>query len=242
VSLVRARRLSCRELERGELRVELSAVECANALDLATVEGLTEAIAERPHRIVVLASAVPGVFCAGADLSISPAERARVSDALYALYELMVARPGPVVAVVEGSAVGGGAQLCAAADLRVAGAAARWRWAGPGHGLAVGAWILPSLVGRSWALELTMTSRWLSADAAVGCGFVTAIADDPEVELRRVLDRLHDADPAALGRIKQIASHAELVAGLRLERADNAASWDGAAPPPPTVTRQHKEH
>ena len=135
--------------------------------------------------------------------------------------------------------MGGGAQLCAAADVRIAGPTARWRWVGAGHGLAVGAWILPTLVGRAWALELTLTSRWLDAEAAVGCGFVTTVAADPEAALAELLARLAAAQPAARQRIKQIASSAELLAGLRLERAQNAASWDGTAPRPGSATSTH---
>ena len=55
---------------------------------------------------VLLASAAPGMFCAGADLTVPDAERAEVSDLLYQCYEVMITRPGPVIAVVDGPAVG----------------------------------------------------------------------------------------------------------------------------------------
>ena len=127
----------------------------------------TTAFAAEPAAPILLDSTDPGVFCAGADLTVSDAERAEISDLLYQCYEVMITRPGPVIAVVSGPAVGGGAQLAGAADLRVAGPDASFRWTGPpGRALAVGAWLLPSLVGRGLALELTMTGRWVDAAEA----------------------------------------------------------------------------
>lgn len=213
------------------LRVRLDAPARRNALTLSTVEHLHQVLEEEPGRTLVLGSAAPGIFSSGADLDVDDATRARLSDLLYACYELMVTRPGIVIAVVEGAAVGGGAQLTTAADLRTASSAARWRWVGPGHGLAVGSWVLPSLVGRARALDLTLTSRWLHADEAVTAGLVTRLDEDPwqaAVELDR---RLGDADHAALARVKQVATAGQLLDRLRAEREGNRTSWSGAAPP-----------
>lgn len=198
-----------------------------NALSPATVEHLLAVLAEEPEEVLVLGSATTGIFCAGADLSVPDAERAALSDQLYACYELMVTRPGPVIAVVEGAAVGGGAQVSAAADLRIGSPAARWRWVGPGHGLAVGGWVLPELLGRSRALDLTLTSRWLGAEEAATAGFARVV-DDPWAELAGVLETLAGARPEALARLKQITSHGSLLERLRMERAENFAAWTGA--------------
>ena len=95
----------------GFRRVRLARPERRNALDLGMVRALHAAFAAEPAAPVVLDSTDPGVFCAGADLTVSDAERAEVSDLLYQCYEVMITRPGPVIAVVSGPAVGGGAQL-----------------------------------------------------------------------------------------------------------------------------------
>jgi enoyl-CoA hydratase/carnithine racemase len=222
----------------GPLRVRLDAPARRNALTLSTVEHLHHVLEEEPARTLVLGSATPGIFSAGADLDVDDATRARLSDLLYACYELMVTRPGIVIAVVEGAAVGGGAQLTTAADLRIASPVARWRWVGPGHGLAVGSWILPSLVGRARALDLTLTSRWLNADEAVTAGLVTRLDGGPwqaAVELAR---RLGDADAAALSRVKQVATTGPLLDRLRAEREENRTSWSGAAPQAHVPARQ----
>jgi len=115
----------------GYQRVRLARPERRNALDVSLLRAVTEALAAEPGLPVLLTSADPRVFCAGADLTISDAERAAVSDLVYDCCETIVTRPGPVIAVLTGPAVGGGAQLAAASDLRIAGPAARLRWTGP---------------------------------------------------------------------------------------------------------------
>ncbi|WP_222854234.1 enoyl-CoA hydratase/isomerase family protein [Fodinicola acaciae] len=211
-----------REPAAGHVRITLDRPGRRNALDLATVDALIAAFDEDPAAIVVLDSADPRAFCAGADLGITDEERAQVSDRLYACYRTMVERPGPVVAVVDGPAVGGGTQLASAADLRVVGPNARFRWVGPGHGLAVGAWILPSLVGRSVAFELMWTGRWLEAAEAQRIGFALA------VEHEELVEQLVSLDPAAMARTKAIVNSDGLLDRLRAERENNVASWAGS--------------
>ena len=115
----------------GYQRVCLARPERRNALDVSLLRAVTEALAAEPGVPVLLASTDPRVFCAGADLTMTDAERAAVSDLVYDCCETIVTRPGPVIAVLTGPAVGGGAQLAAASDLRIAGPSARLRWTGP---------------------------------------------------------------------------------------------------------------
>jgi enoyl-CoA hydratase/carnithine racemase len=210
----------------GSLVLRLSAAERRNALRAETVTALSAGLADDPGRTVVLASQTPGMFCAGADLKIGDRERAQVSDRLYALYGEIVTRPGAVVALVDGAAVGGGAQLAAAADIRIISHRARFRWVGPGHGLAVGAWILPSLVGRTAALELTLTSRWVDAPTAVRLGLATEISEQPDERLAAVVADVRRGTPRALARVKRIAL-GDLLGRLDEERRLNAEAWDG---------------
>src|SRR5690242_16869962 len=130
----------------GFLRILLDRPAKRNALDIGLGRALAGSLAAEPALPVLLGSTDPAAFCAGADLTLSEPARAEVSDLVYDCCELLITRPGPVIAVVTGAAAGGGAQLAAAADLRVAGPGARFRWIGPpGRGLAVGTWILPAL-------------------------------------------------------------------------------------------------
>jgi enoyl-CoA hydratase/carnithine racemase len=214
------------------LRVLLDGVRRRNALGPGTVDALRRALEEDPHRTILLGSATAGIFSAGVDLTCDEADRASTSDQLYACYESMVTRPGVVIAVVEGPAVGGGAQLSTAADVRMATSSARWRWVGPGHGLAVGAWILPDLVGRGRALELMLTGRWLSVDEAHGCGLLASRSAEPWAAAEGLAAVIATLDRDAVARLKSISARPALLERLRAERAGNSRAWDGRAPRP----------
>jgi enoyl-CoA hydratase/carnithine racemase len=214
----------------GYLSVRLSRPDRRNALDPAMTAALLDCLAAEPDRTVLLGSSEPGAFCAGADLSLPDAGRAAVADLLYRCCEIMITRPGPVLAVLSGPAVGGGALLAAASDLRIAGPAARLRWTGPpGAGLAVGAWVLPDLVGRGAALDLTLTGRWVGAAEALALGLVNRVEADPEPVAADLAATLAAADPAAAGRVKLITAAGGLLDRLRAERRANAAAWAAAA-------------
>lgn len=218
----------------GYLRVRLDRPDRRNALNLAMVRAVHEAFTAEPAAPILLDSTDPAVFCAGADLSVSDAERADISDLLYQCYEALITRPGPVIAVVSGPAVGGGAQLAGAADLRVAGPDARFRWTGPpGRALAVGAWLLPSLVGRGVALELTMTGRWVDAAEAQRIGLVNRVYAEPGQAAAVLATELLDRGAGVPAVVKQVAADGGLLDRLRAERAANRAAL--AAPSPPAA-------
>jgi len=214
------------------LRVRLDRPDRRNALDLGMVRALHEAFAADPAAPILLDSTDPGVFCAGADLTVSDAERADISDLLYQCYEVMITRPGPVIAVISGPAVGGGAQLAGAADLRVAGPDGSFRWSGPpGRDLAVGAWLLPSLVGRGRALELTMTGRWVDAAEAERIGLVNRVYSEPGQAAAVLAKQLADQGPGVPGAVKRVAAAGDLLDRLRAERAANRAALDAPSRP-----------
>jgi enoyl-CoA hydratase/carnithine racemase len=216
----------------GYLRVRLDRPDRRNALNLGMVHALHAVFSTDPAAPILLDSTDPGVFCAGADLNVSDAERAELSDLLYQCYEVMITRPGPVIAVVSGPAVGGGAQLAGAADLRVAGPDASFRWTGPpGRELAVGAWLLPSLVGRGRALELTMTGRWVDAAEAERIGLVNRVYAEPGQAAAVLAKELADRGTGLAGPVKQIAAAGGLADRLRAERAANRAAWAAPARP-----------
>jgi len=216
----------------GCRRLLLSRPDRRNAIDLGLARALRDALRQEETDPVVLASAEPLAFSAGADLSIPNADRATVSDLLYECYEIMITRPGPVIAVIGGPAVGGGAQLAAAADLRIAGPAARLRWIGPaGLGLAVGAWVLTDLVGRGTAMELAMTGRWVTATEALAMGLVNRVEDDPGQVAADIAEELARQDRQSLASVKIVAAAGGLLDRLRAERQANRSAWERVTAP-----------
>jgi enoyl-CoA hydratase/carnithine racemase len=204
--------------------LRLDRPERRNALDVSLMVAVRDAIAADPEVPVLLGSTDPRVFCAGADLTITDAERAAISDMIYDCCQAMITRPGPVIAVLTGAAVGGGAQLAAASDLRIAGPGARLRWIGPpGPDLAVGAWLLPELVGRGVAMDLVLTGRWVNAAEALALGLVNRVTEDPERAAELIA-----ADLAARGTgagAKAVLASADLLDRLRAEREVNRSAW-----------------
>jgi len=204
--------------------LRFSRSERRNALDVTLARAVRDALAAEPAVPVLLGSTDPRVFCAGADLTVSDAERAAISDLIYDCCETMITRQGPVIAVITGAAVGGGAQLAAAADLRIAGPGARLRWVGPpGLDLAVGAWLLPDLVGRGAAMDLVLTGRWLDAAEALTLGLVNRVSQDPEpvaAQLAADLAARHVGTGA-----KSVMAAGGLMDRLRAERAANQSAW-----------------
>jgi len=213
----------------GVLRLRLDRPERRNALDRPLAEALLDAFAAPEEPVVVLGSTAPEAFCAGADLRLEDAERAALSDLLYELYGRMTSSPAIVVAALDGPAVGGGAQLAIAADLRVASPTARIRLAGPGHGLAVAAWALPSLVGRGRAMDLCLTMRPVDAEEALRIGLVDRVAADAGEAALELATELAALDPAAAARVKRVAwASARAFAALDVERTENRAAWSGS--------------
>lgn len=201
-----------------------------NALDLCTVQALRAAIAGARSTVIVIRSATPGIFCAGADLTIDDAERAQVSREMYALYGEMLATPAVIVAAIDGPAVGGGAQLAIASDLRIAGPDAWLRFVGPGHGLAVGAWALPSLIGRGRALDLCLSSTRVTAAEALAIGLVDRLEQDPAAAAVELGAGWATLQPDAVRRVKAIVGRAAgRTDALTLEAAGNDG-WDGSGP------------
>lgn len=204
-----------------------------NALDGELVSRLRAAFeAHGGARGLVVRSASAGMFCAGADLSVPDAERAAVSRELYALYGQMIAVPAPVLAALDGPAVGGGAQLAVACDLRLAGPAASVRFLGPGHGLAVGAWALPALVGRGRALDLCLTGRTVDPEEALRIGLVDRLAADASAAAAQLAADIAALDPGAVARVKAVSARALADGGAAAlsQEAEGNAAWAGGTP------------
>jgi len=200
------------------------AIELLDAL-VALWRGIVDAGAVR---VLVIASANPALFCAGADIKAFATmdvdgERELV-DRMHAL--LLEAGRSPIVtiAAVNGLAYGGGCELAMGADLRIAAQSASFAQPEiklgimPGFG---GTQRLPRLIGVGRALEMNLIGEPIDAFEAWEYGLVNRVVADHEL-LDTALAwarRLAAQPPIAIEQIKKVSNGAELEAALEAEKA-----------------------
>lgn len=214
-------RISCPA--NGVRSLYMSRPERKNALTLEMVEMLVQAMTPERTTSVIVLGGEGGSFCSGVDLDIGVL--GAVSDRLYQLYSVMVESTVPIVAAIRGHAIGAGAQLAIASDLRVASPDLQIRFPGRDHDLAVGTWALPSLVGRGRATDLCMTGRPVTAEEALRIGLVDRVTEDPDAAALDVAKSLVERGSTQLGNIKSLIGRAcGLADALRREAENNRFS------------------
>ena len=209
-------------------RIILNRPEKRNAIDNATREALTKALADFAAapgiRVVVLTGAAT-VFCAGVDLSSSSGvptdpDRPRLVDPLDRFTK-------PIVAAINGPAIGGGLEIALACDLRIATTAARFSLPEvrigslPGSG---GTQRLPVAIGSALAAQMIFTGEPISAERALAAGLVSELCAPEDLMARADQLALAIAQSAPLSvmaakRALRSAVESNLVAGLALERS-----------------------
>jgi enoyl-CoA hydratase len=166
---------------------------------------------DRDIRVLVMTGAGRG-FCSGIDMrdfgpsmldASAPAlERLRFQEMMASLPVAVRNLPQPVIAAVNGPAVGGGLALCLSADIRLCAKSASFGNAAIKIGLSGAemgmSYHLPRIVGSSVAADWMLTGRTVSADEAFRTGLVSAMVDD---------DRLIEY---ALELAAQVSSHSAL--------------------------------
>ena len=193
------------------------------------VRELGQVISNNEARVIILGSTSDEALSAGVDLKLSNSDRAEVSRKLYGLYEAMRRTEAIVLVALSGHAIGGGAQLLLASDFRIASPDATIRFRGPGHGLAVGAWGLPGLIGRGRAIDLTLTMRPIAAVEARAIGLIERIDDEPLRYAASFAQEITRLSPSAVAAIKRIVGIPDPIEALRAER-DHNDGWEGAIP------------
>jgi enoyl-CoA hydratase len=206
--------------ERGIARITLNRPEKLNALSAALIGELGEAFAQvaqdREIRAAILTGAGEKAFAAGADISeleALPAIEMRATalrgQAVFRLIEACCGKP--VVAAVNGFALGGGLELAMACTVRFAGENAKLGQPEvklgltPGYG---GTQRLPHLVGRGRAMELLLSGEAIPAAEAYRIGLVNAVVPSAE---------LLDYSRAWLGKV---LDNAPLAVALTMEAVD----------------------
>ncbi|MBB6350952.1 enoyl-CoA hydratase/isomerase family protein [Nonomuraea muscovyensis] len=194
------------------LAVTLNRPQARNAINLAMVRELHEVCGalERRPRLLLLTGA-DGVFAAGADIA-ELLDRGR-DEALQGinsrLFDRIARLPLPTVAAVDGYALGGGAELAYACDIRLATPEAVFGNPEPALGImaAAGAcWRLAELVGGSVAKQVLLGGRRLTAAEAERFGLVAEVVPGPELaaHAHALLDRMAKSSPAALRLTKLV--------------------------------------
>jgi methylglutaconyl-CoA hydratase len=252
-------------------RITLDRPEVRNAFDAALIEELRvtfEALSEEPAealRAVVLGGAGP-TFSAGADVGwmrasvdLSVDDNERDAARMQAMFEAVESCPVPVIARVQGAALGGGMGLCAAADVVIAAADATFGFTETKLGIVpavISTFVIPK-IGVSQARALFPTGQRFGAERALAIGLVHEVAaSEAELEARvaELLDEIRSAGPTAVREAKAIArtvasegataarrqmpariarqrSSAEGQEGLRAFLERRSPGWRGADPP-----------
>jgi enoyl-CoA hydratase/carnithine racemase len=193
------------------------------------------AMADPSVRLLILASAHPGPFCAGADIgefataSADPAWRTRNQAAIRGTQLALARAPKPTLAVIDGDAVGGGCGMAMACDVRIASPRARLGITPAKLGLVYplhDTRLLVDLVGPSQAKRLLFTATLVDAAEALRIGLVDVVADDLAAEVAGFAASVVAASPASQRGSKAIIQR--IVEGAHDDDATSAAGFDAA--------------
>jgi enoyl-CoA hydratase/carnithine racemase len=239
------------EMDGGVATLLIDRPQARNALATQTMRELDESldsIQESGARVLVIRGAGDRAFCAGGDLKElehmrSEADAAEMAHTMRATLDRIPQLPIPVIAALNGDALGGGAELALACDFRVAASHARIGFAQVALGL-IPAWgaseRLAALVGRGRALYMLLSGATMSATEAKELGLVEAVYSSDSFDTRvSELSKTIAAAPApALAGIKAAVNavrphhHPELadetISAFAKTWAD-PAHWDAVA-------------
>jgi enoyl-CoA hydratase len=217
--------------EDGVAVVTLDRPEVKNALDLETIEAFSTVVDELARDSALRAVVVTGsggTFISGGDLKdflrLEDGESGkRMARRMQSVLARLEALEVPVIAAIEGLALGGGAEVALACDIRIASQSARIAFKQVSLGIMVG-WgggqRLLRLVGRSRALKLLLTGVTLTAGEAVGIGLVDEVVPAGEVlaAALRLAREIASQPPAAVRATKRALHY-----GAEMSRAEAAA-------------------
>jgi enoyl-CoA hydratase len=194
-----------------------------NALNAQTVQQLDAALraagGDDAVRAVIITGSGEKAFVAGADIAelakMGPIDGVQVSRAGQDTFRLLERMPKPVIAAVNGFALGGGLELALACHIRLASSRARFGLPEvklgiiPGYGGTVR---LPRLVGRGRALELMLSGDMIDAEEAFRIGLVNRVLE-PDALLG-----------AARDMARRMAANGPIAVALALEAVDRGMS------------------
>ncbi|MCG8559538.1 MAG: enoyl-CoA hydratase-related protein [Hyphomicrobiales bacterium] len=215
----------------GVAVVRLNRPEVRNALNIATRKALAEAFTglhDDPEIRAVVLTGNDEAFAAGADLNefidADPIEMMKRRTERY--WQAVAATPQPVIAAINGYALGGGLEVAMACDILIAGESAQLGQPEVRVGIMCGAGgtqRLTRAVGKYQAMRICLTGKPISAPEAYAIGLVSQVVPDAEVfETALAMARsIAKLPPLSIMQTKEAILHADntaLDAGLALER------------------------
>jgi enoyl-CoA hydratase len=222
------------EKKDGVAYVALNRPEALNAFNIQMRDDLYEVLSaikdDDEVRVAVLKGSGKKAFCAGADLSEflsapSPvaARQVRFTRDVWGLFLNI---PQPLIAALHGYVLGSGIEMSLCCDIRIASDDARFGLPEVSLGIipaAGGTQTLPRVIGRSRALEMLLTNRWLNAEEAYQSGLVNRIVpgDTLYSVVEEMAQTIASLDPVAVRSAKEAVLRGldmPLAEGLALER------------------------
>ena len=146
----------------------------------------------------------------------------------------------PVIAAVNGPAIGAGCDVACMCDIRIAGRSASFAESFVKVGLVPGdggAWLLPRAIGQSRAREMAFTGEVMNADEALACGLVSRVVDDDQLiaVARALATRIAANPPHAVRLTKRLMTVAQTMS------LENVLDVSAAMQPLVHATRDHRE-
>ena len=225
---------------RGEIAIAWLDRPPANSLSpdmIAALRRVWDAVQDSGVRALVIASANPQLFCAGADIKaftqMDAAAGRQLLDDAHGLFRAFEQSSIVTVAAVNALALGGGNELVMATDFRIGAASATFGQPEinlgiiPGFG---GTQRLPRLVGSAKALEMNLSAESVLAEEAYDLGLIHRLVPDHEL-LDTALHwarMLAQKAPLAVAQIKAVSGNSDLDAGIAAEKAAFGAIFASA--------------
>src|SRR3954453_985053 len=201
------------EWDQDLLRITLARPDRRNAFDAEVIRELSEAFVDVGRARGVLLSGEGASFCAGADVDwmrasvgLSLDENVADANAMRRMFEAIDGCPAPVVARVQGHALGGGAGLVAVADIPICAPDAVFAFSEVKLGI-IPAVISPfalAKIGAGAARRYFLTGERFDAETALRIGLVPEVADDLDAAVDRVVAELLSAGPQAVRWAKRL--------------------------------------
>jgi methylglutaconyl-CoA hydratase len=195
------------------LRITLARPEQRNAFDAQLIDELARAFVDLGRARAVVLAGEGASFCAGADVEwmrasvgLSLEENVADANAMRQMFEAIDQCPAPVVARVQGHALGGGAGLVAVSDIPIASRDAVFAFSEVKLGI-IPAVISPftlAKIGPGAARRYFVTGERFDAETALRIGLVTEVADDLDAAVERAVGELLSAGPHAARWAKRL--------------------------------------